>query len=252
MTSKEFITELLKVANMKTYYIKGGFGLVLNASGKKRAISSYKWNADRADKINSLDPATFGFDCCGLVKGVLWGFNGNLKKTYGGAVYNQSEDLNEKGLFNICNEISDDLTNIIPGEFLYMPGHCGIYIGNGNVVESTPSWKNGVQITELGQRKWKAHGKLPQIQYEDIPEHKPITSIITPPYYLRQGSTGMYVQQLQHCLNLTGADLEEDARFGTLTKHALMVFQMNNKIEVDGIYGPESQKKLREVLRNDN
>ena len=107
MTSKEFIERLINVSKMKTYYIKGGFGLVLNGAGKKRAIKQYKYNEERADKINALDPATFGLDCCGLVKGVIWNFDGNLKKTYGGAEYeaNGLDDLNEKGIFNICKNL---------------------------------------------------------------------------------------------------------------------------------------------------
>ncbi len=44
MTSKEFIEKLIDVSKHKTYYIKGGFCLVLNASGKKRAIKQNKYN----------------------------------------------------------------------------------------------------------------------------------------------------------------------------------------------------------------
>ena len=247
MTSKEFVQKLVNVSNMKTYYIKGGFGLVLNASGKKRAIKQYKYNEDRADKINALDPATFGFDCCGLIKGIVWGFEGNLKKTYGGADYkcNGLDDVNEKGLFNICKNISDDMQNIKPGEFLYMPGHCGIYIGNGNVVESTPAGSCGVQVTDFNRVKWKAHGELPFIAYNES-GHK-ITPVI-PTMFLRQGSTGMNVYCLQKCLNFLGASLETDGRFGPLTKKAVMDFQRNNGLVVDGIYGPHTQKKLKEVL----
>lgn len=250
MTSKEFIEKLIDVSKRKTYYIKGGFGLVLNASGKKRAIKQYKYNEERADNINALDPATFGFDCCGLIKGVIWGFCGNLKKTYGGAEYksNGLDDLNEKGIFNICKNISDDMTNIKPGEFLYTPspnGHCGIYLGNGNVIESTPSGSCGVQITNFNRVKWKAHGELPQISYGNT-ENK-IHPVI-PAFYLKQGSMGMNVYNLQKCLNSVGASLKTDGIFGPKTKQALMDFQRKNNLVVDGIYGPKSQKKLREVI----
>lgn len=247
MTNKEFVQKLVNVSNMKTYYIKGGFGLVLNASGKKRAISSYKYNEDRADKINALDPATFGFDCCGLIKGVVWGFDGNLKKTYGGAEYkaNGLDDVNEKGLFNICKNISDDMTNIRVGEFLYMPGHCGIYIGNNNVVESTPAGSCGVQVTDFRRVKWKAHGELPFISYS---ESSQTVKPVIPTFYLRQGSRGMNVYNLQKCLNFLGASLQTDGVFGPLTKQALKDFQKKYKLLVDGIYGPQSQRKLREVI----
>ena len=87
MTNKEFVRLLEDISKMKTYYIKGGFGHVLKTSNKKRLIDQYKYNKDRADKINALDPSTFAFDCCGLVKASLWGFTGDRVKTYGGAVY---------------------------------------------------------------------------------------------------------------------------------------------------------------------
>lgn len=172
MTSKLFLRLLENACNSKTYYIKGGFGLVLNASGKKRAIEQYKYNADRADKINALDPHTFAFDCCGLIKGVYWGFVGDAKKTYGGAVYeaNGLKDANESGLFKLCYHVSEDMTSILPGEFLYMKGHCGIYAGGGKVYESTPSGKCGAQVTDLNRVKWSAHGKLPFIEYEEAAE----------------------------------------------------------------------------------
>lgn len=171
MTNKDFVRLLENIAAMKTYYIKGGFGLVLNASGKKRAINQYKYNADRADKINALDPKTFGFDCCGLVKGALWGFTGDSRKTYGGAIYkaNGLDDVNESGLLKLCKNVSTDMKNITPGELLYMSGHCGVYAGDGKVIESTPAGKCGVQITDFKRVKWTKHGKLPIVIYEETP-----------------------------------------------------------------------------------
>lgn len=175
MTNKEFVRLLESIAKMKTYYIKGGFGHVLKASNKKRLIDQYKYNKDRADKINALDPSTFAFDCCGLVKGALWGFTGNRVKTYGGAVYesNGLKDVNETGLLKLCKSVTTDLNKKEPGDFLYMSGHCGIYVGNGKVIECTPAGKCGVQITDFKRVKWTKCGKLPFIQYEETPVQAP-------------------------------------------------------------------------------
>lgn len=246
MTNNEFVKKCKEAAAMKTYYIKGGFGLVLNASGKARCIKQYAYNAARAKKINALDNDTFGFDCCGLIKGIIWGFTGDVKKVYGGAVYksNGLDDLNEKGIFNTCKDISDNMSNITPGEFLYMAGHCGVYVGDGKVAESTPACKCGVQITDISRVKWKAHGKLPQITYAGNNVVKPVI----PPYYLKNGSRGMGVYNLQKCLNYLGENLVTDGQFGPLTKRALIAFQKKYKLLPDGIYGPRSQKTLREVI----
>lgn len=169
MTNKEFVRLLEDISKMKTYYIKGGFGHVLKANNKKRLIDQYKYNKDRADKINALDPSTFAFDCCGLVKGALWGFTGERSKTYGGAVYkaNGLRDENESGLLKLCKNVTTDLSKKEPGDFLYMSGHCGIYAGNNKVIECTPAGKCGVQITDFSRVKWTKCGKLPFIKYEE-------------------------------------------------------------------------------------
>lgn len=248
MTSKEFVKRLKDTAALHTYYIKGGFGLVLDAKGKERVIKSYKYNADRADKIRALpDAEYFAFDCCGLIKGIIWGFIGDHNQIYGGATYksNGLDDLGEKGLLGICNNISDDFNNIKEGEFLYMPGHCGIYIGNNKVCESTPAGACGVQITDIKRCKWKAHGELPCIDYN---VNGNIVKPVIPSFYLKQGSRGMNVYNLQRCLNFLGANLVTDGVFGPKTKQALVNFQKKYKLLVDGIYGPQSQKKLREVI----
>ncbi|HCW73377.1 MAG TPA: hypothetical protein DHM90_05775 [Clostridiaceae bacterium] len=52
-----------------------------------------------------------------------------------------------------------------------MPGHIGVYVGGGEVIEATPSWENGVQRTKLSARKWQLHGMMPQVEYvEDEPD----------------------------------------------------------------------------------
>lgn len=248
MNNIEFVNMAIKTSGLKTLYVKGGFGQVLTESRKKALIKQYDYNKKREAMINAASNDTFAFDCCGLVKGIIWGFKGDTNKTYGGAEYasNGMPDVGEKAIMNMCKELSDNMNNIEVGEFMYLPGHCGIYIGGGKVCESTPSWKNGVQITELTQRKWKVHGKLPQINYENVePSKKP--KLATP--ILRQGNKGMNVQNLQQDLNYTiNAGLVEDGVFGPLTYKALRNFQSKNKIAVDGIYGPQSFNKMREVI----
>lgn len=193
MTNKDYVRLLENISKMKTYYIKGGFGHVLKASNKKRLIDQYKYNKDRADKINALDPSTFAFDCCGVVKASLWGFTGDRTKTYGGAVYeaNGLKDVNETGLLNVCTYVSEDLNNLIPGMLLWTNkpnGHCGIYAGNGKVIECTPAGKCGVQITDLNRVKWLKCGKLPFIIYEEDIEIKP-APVVHLYHIVRRGET---------------------------------------------------------------
>lgn len=194
MTNKDFVSLLTNIAKMKTYYIKGGFGHVLKASNKKRLIDQYKYNKDRADKINALDPSTFAFDCCGLVKGALWGFTGERSKTFGGVVYksNGLDDVNESGLLKLCKDVKEDISALLPGDFLWTNkpnGHCGIYAGNGKVIECTPSGSCGVQITDLNRVKWLKSGKLPFIQYEETPASTKPTTNYSVFHIVRRGET---------------------------------------------------------------
>ena len=150
----------------------------MNPSNKTRYMKNYSYNSrsDRAAMINNASVDTFGFDCVCLVKGILWGWNADVTKLYGGASY-QSNGIPDTTIPNMlkdyCTEQSNDFSNIEVGEFLTMNGHCGVYIGNGMAIESTPNWKNGVQITEVWNikktssvgRNWVFHGKLKAVDY---------------------------------------------------------------------------------------
>lgn len=171
MKVKDFIDKLNSICGLKTLYIMGGFGAPLTESMKKRVKNAQEYNRkpERVSKIDAASPDTFGFDCCGLVKSVLWGFSADLTHIYGGAEYkaNSVPDTNTLGLLRLCTNISQDFNNIVAGEYVYMDGHCGVYVGDGYVVEATPIWKDGVQRTKLNQRVWTHHGKLPWIDYTE-------------------------------------------------------------------------------------
>lgn len=177
MNNLDFAKKLEDVAkNYKTLYVMGCFGAPLNDKNKNRYTNNHSYNQKSARKamINSASADTFGFDCVCLIKGVLWGWNGDKNKIYGGATYasNGVPDIGADGMINVCSNISTDFSKIDVGEAVWCPGHIGVYIGNGLAVECTPSWKNCVQITACNttvagypRRNWKKHGKLPYITY---------------------------------------------------------------------------------------
>lgn len=186
MKSDSFIQMAKDIATKyKTLYVYGCFGAPMNDKNKKRYTQNNAYNkqASRTKKIKAASSDTFGFDCVCLIKGILWGWNGDVNKTYGGAVYasNGVPDTNASGMMNYCSNVSTNFKNIIPGELVYMPGHIGIYIGDGLAVECTPIWKDGVQITAVGNigkksgyntRTWTKHGKCNFIDYTK-PEPEP-------------------------------------------------------------------------------
>jgi len=120
----------------------------------------------------------YAFDCAGLIKGILWGWNGDPAQPHGGARYkaNGVPDLSADGLIARCKP-STDFAHIDPGEVVWLSGHVGIYLGEGYVIEATPAWRNGVQITSClnvphdnpldKARLWRKHGKLPYLDDQE-------------------------------------------------------------------------------------
>lgn len=174
MTNTKLCGMLLHIANdLKTLYVMGGIGYRLDSRGKARSQAlEFNQRITRRNMIYAASSDTFAFDCVCLVKSVLWGFTGDMNGTYGGAKYasNGIPDCNIDTLYNMCTKKSTDMKDIADGEFLVLHSHhCGVYIGGGMVVESTPAWENKVQVTKLSQRNWKRHGYLPKVKYE-VPE----------------------------------------------------------------------------------
>jgi peptidoglycan hydrolase-like protein with peptidoglycan-binding domain len=229
------------------------FGTPITKSSVTGKAKQYPyWYTD--SKINSVfapiyrsNSLVWGFDCVGLVKGVLWGWNGDSSKAYGGAVYasNGVPDISADAMINRCSNVSsNNFYSLGGGEFLWMKGHCGVYIGNGQVVESTPQWNNGVQITNINSRNWLKHGKLPYIEYdaeEKVEEARNTVKIELT--VLQKGSKGSEVKTLQRLLKAlsykdkNGKVLAIDGDFGGNTDYSLRSYQQTKGLSVDGICG---------------
>lgn len=184
MKDTEFVAKAKDIATKyKTLYVMGCFGAPMYDRNKTRYINHHSYNQrpERTAKIKAASADTFGFDCVCLIKGILWGWNGNTSAIYGGATYSSNgvPDVGADQMMRHCTCVFRDFSNIVPGEVVHMPGHIGIYIGNGLAVECTPIWKDGVQITAVGNigrkpgyptRTWTDHGKLRFVEYTKQPE----------------------------------------------------------------------------------
>lgn len=181
MTARELVRRCVDVAeHYRTLYVMGCFGAPMTAANKKRYTRNHEYNkaAARTRMIHAATADTFGFDCVNLIKGVLWGWEGDLNAQYGGARYgsNGVPDVSADGMIRLCRGVTGDFRDIVPGAAVWMPGHIGLYIGEGLAVECTPKWANGVQITAVGNmgnqagyntRIWKKWGVLPYVRYEE-------------------------------------------------------------------------------------
>ena len=182
MKASEFIQKLKDVAqNYNTIYMWGVFGASVTESviaGKSKQYPSWYTAAKQKTFRSLIGKNYFGFDCVCLIKGILWGWDGDKNATYGGARYavNGVPDIGADTMITRCKEVSTTgWANMEPGEAVWCSGHIGVYIGDGLAVECTPKWKNCVQITAVGNigskagynsRKWTKHGKLPWIEYD--------------------------------------------------------------------------------------
>jgi len=252
-TAEQLKENCLKLANhYKTLYVMGCFGAPMTPSNQERYIAHHSYNQrkEQADMIRSADGETFGFDCVCMIKGLLWGWNGNPEHIYGGASYtsNGIPDIGADQIILVCREQSTDFGAIQPGELLWTKGHVGIYVGNGDAVECTPGWKNGVQVTAVKNIKsgaghnWTKHGKLPYISYDDGKIEPELDGIPV----LRRGTKSDAVRLAQILLNHRSKKpyLAVDGSFGPATEEVFRSFQKDNGLKADGICGAESWKVL--------
>ena len=186
------LNELIEDYN--TMYVYGAIGQHLTASLISDRAKAYPnfYTSSRLkvyEKAISSGKYIWGFDCVNVIKSVLWGWNGDKSKSYGGAVYgsNGVSDVSADGCIKICKNVKsyygsndnvDPWDDIQIGEAVWTNGHIGVYVGEGLAIECTPKWDNKLQITGIGnkpfnkaydgkKRTWKKHGKLPWITYLD-------------------------------------------------------------------------------------
>ena len=240
MTNKEFVDKLLNIVNnYKTIYAYGTFGQKLTTSiinQKAKQYPNWYTSTRKNNLLNLVGKNYFAFDCVGLIKGVLWGWNGS-NTTNGGAKYQSGgvPDINANGLINKCTNISTDFSSITMGEVVWMSGHVGIYYKNGQVIECSPAFNNKVQITNLTQRAWKKHGYLPWITYSS-------SNFLPSRGYFKKGDSGKNVEKICDFLST----FVKGDYFGDYAVACTKVFQKQNGLEADGNIGPITLAKMKE------
>lgn len=187
MSAAAFAAEAERIArSCKTLYVMGAFGAPLNEKNKERYCQNHAYNRQpaRSAMIRAAGADTFAFDCAGFVKGILWGWEGDPDRVYGGAVYeaNGVPDTGANGMIALCDGVTEDFTDLAPGELLWKQDHLGVYLGRGLAAECSPAWANDAQITALGNltsqseypiRVWTSHGRLPWLDYSATQEPGP-------------------------------------------------------------------------------
>lgn len=130
--------------------------------------------------------AVLSFDCIGLIKSLINEPDQAYRTTPVGYFVRPGQiipDTDEIGILRLCTGQKWSFSGLAKGEYLYMAGHAGVYVGTFqdggevNTVECTTDWgANGVTTsytdTNSGRRfdhkggtemrAWEAHGKLSQ------------------------------------------------------------------------------------------
>ena len=182
MKASELVRRHIDAAkNYRTVYMWGCFGSPVTdgiITEKANQYPDWYGAAKQASLRNLIGKDYFAFDCVNLTKGILWGWKGDKNAYHGGARYagNTVPDVSADGMIAKCRDVSTTgWDKLVPGEGLWLPGHWGLYIGDGLAVECTPAWKNGAQITAVlnigsksgyNARRWEKHGKLPWVEYD--------------------------------------------------------------------------------------
>ncbi len=122
-----------KALAQKWGYVLGTFGQILTESLLKQKMSQGGGVGEYNSKWQSYERTLIGTrvsDCYGLVKGCLW------TDDKGNVVYNVSQDRNQEMAYSVAREKGTLATMPdLPGVVLWMKGHAGIYVGNGQFIE---------------------------------------------------------------------------------------------------------------------
>ncbi len=162
MTAEQFISALQTALSRNTVY-----------------KNKYPYN------LGYYDGSKISWDCWNLGKSIIW-TKGAIVNNYTVGNYAKKDSYSGLGdwdgltIIKKAPNCNGDFSALIPGEWLYMSGHTGYYIGNGQVIECTAGWGTykvvQSQISTTGVRSrngvkagsWTLHGMVPWIDYSGV------------------------------------------------------------------------------------
>ena len=146
-------------------YVMGTFGQVLTVDLLEAKIQQLPEGVGAYEdfiRANYLGVRTA--DCIGLIKGYSWYDPDTRNINYGS---NGMPDVSADQIYNQASEKGSMSTMPeIPGILVHAPGHIGIYISGGYVIEAMGT-RYGVVKTALRSGSWTGWCKNPYINYVD-------------------------------------------------------------------------------------
>jgi len=172
--SKQFLSSRLAAhvrrcqTRLKTHYLWGGIMDRFTEEALEALFARYPlWYEGKQERFRALiGSGAYGCDCSGLIKSYLFGGPDHPG-------YEAFYDLSSGMLFSASDKKGG--INTLPeleGLCLYMPGHVGVYLGGGQVMECTnnPGFGDGVVQTRIGDRPWTDWFCCPFIGHEGLDE----------------------------------------------------------------------------------
>lgn len=207
-----------KARDIKAGYVYGTFGEVLTKSLLEFKRKQYPYQIEKYyDFIKTHYLGKITYDCVGLIKAYLW------SKQNGVILYDAATDLSANGMFNVA-KVKGPINTMpdIPGLGVRYDKHIAVYIGNGKVIEAKGT-QSGVVETDLSKRPWSHWLEFPYITY--IKEESEV---------FQRGEKGENIKVIQTLLNISGASLDVDGSFGSLTEKAVIDFQKKKNLKTTG------------------
>lgn len=141
---------------------------------------------------------------------------------------------------NFASMPIDDIVLLFKGESASDITHTGVYLGNGLCIHMKSSLANCVQES-VDKHGWTHWGRPDFIDYNTV--LKAAKPVLT--RELLNACIGVDVKFLQTLLRSKGYDCGKvDGDFGGKTEKAVLKFQNDNRLTVDGIVGKNTAKKL--------
>jgi hypothetical protein len=151
------------------------------------------------------------------------------------------------------------VSQVRPGDFLLTPGHHVVFVRSANEYLSAESNEHGIALGgEAGDQKGgkevyyrSAYNRTGGWMYVVRPPDSSTRAPATRPV-LRRGMKGHDVKSMQIRLIAVGFSVGNtgaDGDFGAKTEAAVKALQKKAKIEVDGEFGPISDKALMEMSK---
>jgi len=166
LNNLEFTAFCKKALKENTWYMWGDYGRLLTADTIKAKANQYPSHYPKSyqdELIAQIEKKGIGCDCTGLIKWFLW-TNGDISTK---PKYQSATDKAASGWYKAAS-VKGDISTLPeqPGLILWLSGHCGVYVGDGDVIECTKSqFGNGVVTTKVSDRKWVTWCECPYIEY---------------------------------------------------------------------------------------